>query len=104
MNYLRKNLQFLVGFLLILGVAIGVGIFARPQAASDLKVYFLDVGQGDSEYIKNPDGSDILIDGGPDASVLNQLGKMMDFGDHEINLVILSSSSRRSFNRLIGGY
>ncbi len=90
MNYLRRNLQLISAFLLFLGVVLGLGLFARPQATSDLKVYFLDVGQGDAEYIKNPDGSDILIDGGPDNSVLNQLGRVMDLGDHEINLVILS--------------
>ena len=89
----RKNLQFyrlFFGLLIVIGVVLGIGIFARPQAAGDLKVYFLNVGQGDSEYIKNPDGTDILIDGGPDSSVLNELGKVMNFGDREINLVILT--------------
>lgn len=86
----RKNLQFIFGLLIVIGVILGIGIFARPQAQSDLKIYFLDVGQGDSEYIKTPTGPDILIDGGPDTSVLNELGKVMNFGDREINLVILS--------------
>lgn len=85
-----KNLQFILGFLIIIGAIVGISLFGRPQASSDLKVYFFDVGQGDAEYIKNPNGTDILIDGGPDNSVLNELGKAMDFGDHEINLVILS--------------
>ena len=65
-------------------------IFSKPQASSDLKVYFFDVGQGDSEYIKLADGSDILIDGGPDDKVLAELGKAMNFGDREISLVVLS--------------
>lgn len=34
------------------------------SATNDLKVYFLDVGQGDATYIKTPKGDDILIDGG----------------------------------------
>ena len=37
---------------------------ALPNIAEGLKVYFLDVGQGDSIYIKTPEGDDILIDGG----------------------------------------
>lgn len=78
--------------LIVVGVISGIIYFyARPQAASNnLRVYFLDVGQGDAEYIKMPTGEDVLIDGGPDASVLNQLGKVMDFGDREIDLVILT--------------
>ena len=50
--------------------------FAAPPAATEvsvkgtagtggLKVYFIDVGQGDSEYIELPDGENVLIDGGP---------------------------------------
>lgn len=85
-----KNFQLILGFLIIIGAVIGLSFYSRPKASSDLKVYFLNVGQGDAEYIKNPNGTDILIDGGPDNSVLNELGKAMDFGDHEINLVILS--------------
>lgn len=85
-----KNFQLILGFLIIVGSIVGISLFGRPQASSDLKVYFLDVGQGDAEYIKNPNGTDVLIDGGPDNSVLNALGKVMELGDHEINLVILS--------------
>ncbi|MCL5407214.1 MAG: MBL fold metallo-hydrolase [Patescibacteria group bacterium] len=90
MNHLKRNLQFVVSIFAIVIFVFLIGRYSRPQASSDLKVYFLNVGQGDAEYIKTPSGQDILIDGGPDTSVLNELGKVMDFGDREINLVILS--------------
>jgi len=90
MKNFRKNLQFILGAMLIVAIVLGISIFARPKASGDLQIYFLNVGQGDAEYIKTPVGQDILIDGGPDNSVLNELGKVMDFGDREINLVILS--------------
>jgi len=86
----KFKLQLLLGSLTVAIALIGLVLFGRPQAAGDLKVYFLDVGQGDSTYIKTPIGEDILIDGGDDNAVLNELGKVMDFGDREINLVVLS--------------
>jgi len=86
----NKTLKFIFGFLFITTMVVLVAVFWRPQAQNEIKVYFLDVGQGDSEYIKNPDGEDILIDGGPDNSVLNDLDQVMNFGDREINLVILT--------------
>lgn len=55
-----------------------------------LSVYFLDVGQGDATYIQLPGGEDVLIDGGPDASVLVELGKVMWFWDQKIDYVILT--------------
>lgn len=64
----------------------GVGKAQLPEA----KVVFCNVGQGDAAYIRAPEGQDILIDGGPDDSVLSCLGKNMPFWDREIELVIFS--------------
>lgn len=55
-----------------------------------LHLVFCDVGQGDAAYIRGPKGSDIVIDGGPDARVLNCLGSKMPFWDRTIELLILS--------------
>jgi len=86
----KRRIQSVLGGLFIIAVFVLFIVFAKPQASSDLKVYFFDVGQGDAEYIKLADGSDILIDGGPDDKVLTELGKAMNFGDREISLVVLS--------------
>lgn len=87
----NKIIQLALSLILV-GVISGIIYFyARPQAASNnLRVNFLDVGQGDASYIKTPTSEDILIDGGPDNSVLNELDKVMSFGDREIDLVILT--------------
>lgn len=55
-----------------------------------LKVYFFDVGQGDSIFIKTPEGKDILIDGGPDSTVLEKLAEVMPFWDRYIDIVVLT--------------
>jgi len=56
----------------------------------NLEVDFLDVGQGDSILIKTPFEQNILIDGGPDNSVINQLGKNLPFYDKTIDLMVLT--------------
>lgn len=55
-----------------------------------LHVTVCDVGQGDAIFVRTPQGSDILIDGGPDDSVLNCLGKHMPIWDRTLEIVILT--------------
>jgi len=55
-----------------------------------LKIYFLDIGQGDSIFIESPSGQQVLIDGGPDNRVLSKLGEVMPFYDRDIDAVIVS--------------
>ena len=80
--------------LLILGiVAVLVAIPAfwlTYQAVSELEVDFLDIGQGDAVLIKAPFGQNILIDGGPDNSVIKRLGENLPWWDKKIDLMILT--------------
>jgi len=55
-----------------------------------LEVDFLAVGQGDSIFVEMPKGQQVLIDGGPDASILKKLAKEIPFYDRTIDLVILT--------------
>jgi competence protein ComEC len=54
------------------------------------KIVFCNVGQGDAAYIRIKNKIDILIDAGPDKSVLSCLGKYMPFWDRKIEFAFLS--------------
>lgn len=76
---------------LVAGVALVWMEPSRLSAHQDctcLVVSFLDVGQGDSIYIKTPDGFDMLVDGGVDSAVIRELGYRMNFFDREIDVVV----------------
>lgn len=55
-----------------------------------LHVVFCSVGQGDAIYIRTPKGFDMLVDGGPNNSVLSCLQKHMPFWDKTIDIVLLT--------------
>lgn len=58
--------------------------------ADHMAFYSLDIGQGDATLIETPRHHRILIDGGPDQSVLSQLGAVMPFYDKTIDLMVLT--------------
>lgn len=80
--------------LLIIGISailIFIPVFWFSYSApNDLEIDFLDIGQGDAILIKPPFGQNILIDGGPDDSILKELANNLPWWDKQISLMILT--------------
>jgi competence protein ComEC len=65
------------------------GLAGRPDG--NLRVSFLDVGQGDAVLIRAPNGRTVLVDGGPDGvGVQNALGRRLPFGGKRLDLIVLT--------------
>lgn len=60
---------------------------AHPPRPS-VRVSVLDIGQGDSILVQGPTGVQMLVDGGPDRSVLRQLPREMSLFDRSLDLVV----------------
>jgi competence protein ComEC len=66
-----------------------------------LHIFFCNVGQGDATYVRFPDGRDMLVDGGPNDSVLQCLGRHMPFWDRNIDIVVNSHPQKDHLAGLI---
>ncbi len=87
--YVRYIPLFVVGTLAVF--TVGVWVFVLSQTPSGhLKFVVMDVGQGDSLYIESPTGVQMVIDGGPDNSLLRELPKVMPMFDHSIDAIMES--------------
>jgi len=84
----KKLVWIVLGFLVCANIVVWVVV--KELSSSDLEVVFFDIGQGDSIFIETSDGFQILIDGGPDLTILEKLGKEMPFYDRAIDLIILT--------------
>ncbi len=90
----------------ILGILAGLNILAwitlydlsRPQP---LEITFFNVGQGDAIFIETPQRHQILIDGGPDDTVIEKLGKEMPFYDRTLDLIVLTHPEHDHLSGLI---
>lgn len=90
MTEYKKNLS-----LSILVVLIGFDLFLWINIfffglSPDPRIYFLDVGQGDSSLIFLPSNVLILIDAGPSGKILESLNKVFPKKSNYIDLAIIS--------------
>lgn len=86
--------------ILILLAIANLFIWNAGDTPTDLTVTFLDVGQGDAILIETPDEYQVLIDGGPDTSILRELGEALPAFDRSIDMIIPTHPDRDH----IGGF
>lgn len=91
----KINKFFKVSFFVL---AIALAIFSSyhllgsPSSAESekLELTFFDVGQGDASLVRTTTGQNILIDGGPNRTILSSLSKSLPWWDRGIDLMVLS--------------
>ena len=88
---MNKKLIIIFCFLIFCNLIAFLFIFNKQE---NLKVVFFNVGQGDSIFIETDQGHQILVDGGPDNSVLNSLEKEMNPFDKNIDMIILTHADK----------
>jgi len=98
-----KIFKFLIAGLAILIFSVWTFGFSEPKVLGDfqfsgqssnssenLKVVFLNVGQGDAILIIFPNGEQALIDGGPDKSAMQKISDYLPPFDKKIEYVVLT--------------
>jgi competence protein ComEC len=74
---------------------------APPDLKENIKIIFLDVGQGDAALIQTGDRQNILIDGGPDKGIIYKLDQYIPFYARQIDLMVLTHPDPDHLNGLI---
>ena len=95
MKYLSSIFLVLIGF----NIFVWYNVFIGEQ--NNLDIYFLDVGQGDSQLVVLPGGVKVLIDGGPDKGVLFELSEILSQTDRYIDLVVMTHPQLDHFGGLL---
>jgi beta-lactamase superfamily II metal-dependent hydrolase len=92
--------SFYVVILVVL-VAANVYFYRALFTSDNLEIKVLDVGEkGSATLVRAPGGATILIDTGPDASILRALGTALPPWQRRIDLVILTSTKKSSVGGL----
>src|SRR3989338_8140793 len=79
--------------IILFTITLGLGFTLAQdllKITGELELHVLDIGQGDAIVLQTPEGHTILIDGGPGAGVLEELGDVLPFFDRTLDLLVLT--------------
>ncbi len=85
---LKKRLAILLTVCMSACITWLLPYFSIPQTSEFLTVTFLDIGQGDSILVETPDGVQLVIDGGPDGTVLRRLTEELPRFDRTLDIIM----------------
>jgi len=95
---MKSSWKYLFGVLVLAAITIWLAVIVSPD--NKLHLIACDVGQGDAILVTYRK-TQVLVDGGPDRSVLTCLSEHMPFWDREIEVVILTHPETDHFTGLI---
>lgn len=96
-----KNLApVILGVLLLANILAWLTVYelSQPQI---LKVSFFDIGQGDSIFIQTPLGYQVLIDGGPDSTVLKNYPNPLEYNSKHVCKIIEVAQKKAVFETIL---
>lgn len=89
---MKQKIKFIISTLVITAFFDGYLwflIFSAPSAVTST-YYFLDIGQGDSTLLIFPGNVKLLVDGGPDAKVVDRLAEILPPHDRYLDLMLMT--------------
>lgn len=101
LNKHRLKIWTLLAALSVLNFAVWQNLVSK-EAPENLRIEFLNIGQGDSSLIFLPGGAKLLIDGGrPDKRVLEELAAVLPANDRYLDLVLASHNDADHLGGLV---
>lgn len=89
-----------LGFISVILVSIACVLFFNLPGEK-IQTVFLNIGQGDSIYLRTPDDYQILIDGGPLSIVIEEIGEIMPLYNKTFDLLVITHPHADHFEGLI---
>lgn len=96
--------QYLRWYVLLVLVLIGLTIFVailNEDRKGILKFEVLDIGQGDALWIESPTGIQVLVDGGPNNSLMKEIPKVMPWYDRHIDMLVVTNPDKDHYEGFI---
>ncbi len=89
-KFLRKHWWKIGGIFMALCLSGGIWYHQNNATNYHFQITFFSIGQGDASFIEFRDGKRMLVDCGPDQSILAKLGNSLPFFDRRIDYLVIT--------------
>lgn len=95
-----KPIMFAVGASTITGSMVYYS-FKEEIVRNNLEIYIIKLKIGNAIYVRTPEDKRILINGGYNSSIINEVGELIPFYSHRIDTVVSTSVDKNKLGGLI---
>lgn len=100
-SHFRSNARYYFLLFIVLLSLILWAVISRENRGGILTFSVLDIGQGDALWIESPTGVQVLVDGGPDNTLMREISKVMPWYDRHIDMLVVTNPDRDHYEGFI---
>ncbi len=96
-NYLK---WYVLSFLIFLSLLFW-SVIIHENRNGILTVAFLNIGQGSATFIESPTGVQVIIDGGPNKTLMREISSVLPWYDKHIDMLIVTNPDKDHYEGFI---
>jgi competence protein ComEC len=99
--HIREHLRwYILGFLTLFSIIIWT-VAIHENRNGILTVAFLNIGQGNATFIESPTGTQVIVDGGPNKTLMREISSVIPWYDRHIDMLIVTHPDRDHYEGFI---
>lgn len=101
LSHILTNLKWYLLIILVFMSVISWYVVIRENRDGKMTVSFLNIGQGDSIFIESPTGTQVVVDAGPNKTIMKEISKVMPWYDRHIDMLIMDNPDKDHYEGFI---
>ena len=93
-SHIKQYLRWYVLLLLIVFSIVLFGVILHEDRKGVLTFEVLNIGQGDALWIESPTGVQVIVDGGPDNTLMKEIPKVLPWYDRHIDMIVVTNPDK----------
>lgn len=94
MTFFSRIRPYIIWYALLVCIVISIVLWKvvlHEERHGILTFAVLDIGQGDSLFIESPTGKQVLVDGGPNKTLMKAISKVLPWYDRHIDIMVVTN-------------